>query len=109
MDILPPVVDELFRDPHGKEAERRIMLFVRAMEKEGVPTRAIARALVSSICMIAHTEYIKWGPDRLWAKKFVKTAGDTLLTWCEDTETIEERAMAQAKHEAEGKSGPITQ
>ena len=98
---IPPAMQELLQDPQRYEVEDRMMAHVHAMLSEGIPVRAIARGMIGAVLLVAHQEYLKFGTERLWAKKFIKTTGHTLLRWWQDTEEAEKKVMADKKRQEE--------
>lgn len=103
MTLLPPPLDELIHDPEGQRAKAQLLPFVQGLKAEGIPPRAICRALASVLLTTCLDEYEQWGAARLWAKQFLRELEGGVRATSQDIEHLEERLdHAERNREAGG-------
>lgn len=78
------------------------VLFLR---KNGVDPQAICRAMAKVIMDFCDEEYYQCGPHRLWAKKFIKEAGEAFQCKAEIIGYSEDRVYWERKLAADRTAG----
>lgn len=90
---LPPVLDELIRDPQRKRAEAQLFPFIEGLKAEGIEPRAICRALAHLLIETCMHEYERWGAHRLWAKQFLRELEEDVAATSQSIDEVEGRAV----------------
>lgn len=105
MTDLPPALTELLQDPQGRRAEEQLGPFVDGLKAEGIPPRAICRALTRILLTTCLDEYERWGPHRMWAKQFLRELEGGVRATAQDIDNAEGKLVDADRNREAGGSG----
>lgn len=109
MTNLPPALVELLKDPQGKRAEAQLGPLVESLKAEGIPPRAICRALAHVLITNIMEEYERWDEHRTWARRFLLELIGGLQTTSDDITNAELRFLAARRNREAGGDGTSVQ
>lgn len=109
MTLLPEALVELIHDPKGRRAAAQLGPFIKGLEAEGIPPRAICRALAHVLLMTCLDEYERWDEHRLWAKQFLRELEGGIRATTQDIENAEGRMLDADRNRQAGGSGHSSQ
>lgn len=109
MSDLHPALVELLQDPQGQRAVSQLRPLVESLMTEGVPPRAICRALAQMTMSTCLSEYERWGSNRIWAKQFLRELEGAVRNTSLDIDIMEEQAVAAQRNRDAGGNGTCFQ
>lgn len=106
---LPPALVELLVGADRLRAEAQLRPLVESLQSEGIPPRAICKALAFVCLDMIFTEYDRWGTHRLWAKKFLGMVDKGVSVLVEDIDNAELQMEHRQRNREAGGSGTAFQ
>lgn len=78
MTMLPVALNDLLIDRDGNAAGAAFLAHIKTLEAQGIREEDICWGIIRAVMFLCAEEYDKWGPHRVWSKKFLAQWGDIM-------------------------------